>query len=217
MSSPKHKLRLAGAIAALMTLALAVSCRGFFVNPTLTSIAISPTAPEVAINTQLSPALQVFGTYDDGSRSQVKNGVSWSSDTPLVASIDPASGVLTGVALGTATITASAEGLSATATATVFLSGVTAITVTPNSGNVSITTGLPADFTASATANGSPVDITGTASWTLTPTSSDVTCSFVSPDEECSAITGATLGNYTITVGYPGTTIVGTATLTVNP
>src|SRR5271168_4037476 len=38
LSSTRYKLRLAGAFAALVTLALAVSCKGFFVNPTVTSI-----------------------------------------------------------------------------------------------------------------------------------------------------------------------------------
>ena len=216
MSSTKHKLRLIGAFATLATLALAVSCRGFFTNPVLTSISLSPTAPEVEVGQTVQ--LQVFGTYDDGSRSQVKTGVSWSSDTPTVASVDVNSGVMSGLSLGTATITADAQGLTSTGTATVFLGGVTAITITPVSGTVSITSGVPASFTASATTNGTQVPITGNgATWTVTPTSSDVTCSFVDPDEECSAITGATTGNYTITVGYPGTTIVGTATLTVNP
>ena len=38
MSSKQQRIRLVGAFAALATLALAVSCKGFFVNPTLTSI-----------------------------------------------------------------------------------------------------------------------------------------------------------------------------------
>ena len=215
MSSMKHKLRLAGALAVLASLALAVGCRGFFQNPTLTSISISPTAPQVQLGTTLQ--LQVFGTYNDGSRNQVKTGVSWSSSAPTIASINATSGILTGVQTGTATITANAQGLSSTATATVFLSGVTAITVNPTTNSVSITTGSPATYKASATANGTQVDITGNATWTITPTSSNVTCSFVSPNEQCSATSGATTGTYTITVGYPGTTVVGTATLTVNP
>jgi hypothetical protein len=82
MSSAKLKLRLAGALAALAMLALAVSCTGFFVNPTLTSVAISPTAPAVEQGKTLQ--LQAFGTFDDGTRSQIKSGVSWSSDTPTV-------------------------------------------------------------------------------------------------------------------------------------
>ena len=40
MSSTKNKLRLAGAFAFLATLALTISCTGFFVNPTVSSITI---------------------------------------------------------------------------------------------------------------------------------------------------------------------------------
>jgi trimeric autotransporter adhesin len=213
MSSMKQKLRLAGALGMLAMLALAVSCRGFFVNPTLTSIAISPTAPQIEVGKTLQ--LQAFGTYDDGTRAQVKSGISWSSDTPSVAVVDLSSGLVTGASLGTATITGDAQGLSSTATATVFLGSVTSIIVTPSTGNVSITAGLPAQFTAEATAAGQQVDITGSASWTLTPASTTVTCSFVGPEEDCTATDG--VGTYTITVSYPGTTVVGTATLTVNP
>src|ERR1700721_2503827 len=94
MSWTNHKRRLICAFAALATLALPLSCRGFFVNPPLTSIAISPTAPQVEEGKTLQ--LQAFGTYDDGSRNQIRSGVSWSSDTSTVASIDPNTGILTG-------------------------------------------------------------------------------------------------------------------------
>src|SRR6267378_6664109 len=117
MSSTRYKLRLAGAFGVLATLALAVGCRGFFTNPTLTSISIAPTAPQVEINKTLQ--LQVFGTFNDGSRSQVKSGIAWSSSAPTVASISPTSGILTGVQTGTSTITADAQGLTTTGTATV--------------------------------------------------------------------------------------------------
>ena len=108
MSYQKQKLRLICAFAALGTLALAVSCKGFFVNPTLTSVAISPTAPQVQQGKTLQ--LEAFGTYNDGSRNQIKNGVSWSSDTTSVATVDPNTGILTGVSTGSSTITASAQG-----------------------------------------------------------------------------------------------------------
>jgi hypothetical protein len=212
MSSMKHRLRLAGSFAVLATLVAGVACRGFFTKPILTSIAISPTAPQVEV--AKTQQLQVFGTFDDGSRNQVRSGISWSSSDPTIASIDVSGGILTGVKTGTTTITASAQGLSSTATATVFLSGVTAIIVTPKTNSVSVNSGSPANYTAAATANGTQIDITGNATWTLNPTSANVTCSFVSPNEECSA-TGDP-GTYTITVSYPGTTVVGTATLTVN-
>ena len=42
MSSKQQRIRLVGAFAALATLALAVSCKGFFVNPTLTGVSVGP-------------------------------------------------------------------------------------------------------------------------------------------------------------------------------
>jgi hypothetical protein len=216
MSSMKHKLRLAGALSVLATLALAASCRGFFQNPTLTSIAIAPTAPQVQLGT--TTQLQVFGTYNDGSRNQVKSGVVWSSSAPTTASIGQTSGVLTGLQTGTATITADAQGLSSTATATVFLSGITQITVTPTTWNFSNASGSSDQpFTAKATVNGTSVDITTNgAIWT--PSTSSITCTPSGTQELCSATAGqVTPGTYTLTASYPGTTIVGTVIITVSP
>src|SRR5438552_10142876 len=113
-----RKLPLTLAFVVLIAFAFGVSCKGFFVDPTLTSIAISPTTPQVEKGKTIT--LQAFGTYDDGTRKQVKSGVSWSSDAHGVATIDSNTGVLTGIAAGTATITADAQALESTASATVF-------------------------------------------------------------------------------------------------
>jgi uncharacterized protein YjdB len=217
MSSTKYKLRLAGAFGVLATLALAVACRGFFTNPTLTSISIAPTAPQVEINKTLQ--LQVFGTYNDGSRNQVKSGIAWSSSAPTIASINPSSGIVTGAQTGTATITADAQGLTTTATATVFLTGITQITVTPSTWNFSSSSGSTGQtFTAKATANGTQVDITTSAVWTITPTTTGITCSTSNAVESCTATpNGAAVNTYTLTVSYPGTTIVGIVTINVSP
>jgi trimeric autotransporter adhesin len=218
MSSPKHKLRLAGAFAALATLALAASCTGFFVKPTLTALTVSPASPQVQINN--SESLTAYGTYSDGSTGQVSSGVTWSSGTPGVATFSsPTSNVLEGVGLGTATITANAQAVIGTATATVFLGGITKITVSPTSGSFSAASGGAVDFTAIAVANGTDVDITvNGATWTITPTQTTVTCVANGTTESCGdASAGATVATYTITAGYPGTTIVGTATLNVTP
>src|SRR5689334_478864 len=145
MSSKKSTLRLMGAFAALATLALAVSCKGFFVKPTLTSIAISPTSPQVQVSQTLQ--LQVFGTYNDGSRNQVKSGVSWSSSDPTIATVDPNSGIMTGIQTGTTTITADAQGLTSTASGTVFLV-ITSIAISPTS--ASIVAGSTQSFKVSA-------------------------------------------------------------------
>jgi hypothetical protein len=212
MSSAKLKLRLAGALAALAMLALAVSCTGFFVNPTLTSVAISPTAPAVEQGKTLQ--LQAFGTFDDGTRSQIKSGVSWSSDTPTVASIDANTGVLTGVAPGTAGIGASAQALSSSATATVFIV-INSISISPTSANISQSGGT-ADFTVKA--NGT-TDISSGAQLVAQlngVTETLISCIFDStiPAQVCTD-NAAPTGTYQVVASYPGSTLTATATLTV--
>jgi hypothetical protein len=218
MSSKKSKLHLMCAFAALVTLALAASCRGFFVNPTLTAITVSPNAPQVELNTTLSPALQAYGTYSDGSTGVVSSGVSWSSETPSVATVT-SGGVLAGVSLGTATIDVSAQAVSGSATATVFLGGITAMTVSPANGGT-ITGTNSQTFTYTATANGSPVEITtdNGGTLTITPTDTDLTCSPSGNTEVCTADGNQTTSQTVdLVMSYPGTNITATATLTTAP
>ncbi len=215
MSSANQKLRLICAFAALATLALAISCRGFFVNPTLTSIAISPTAPQVEVGKTLQ--LQAFGTFDDGSRNQIRSGVSWSSDTSSVASIDPNTGILTGVTTGTSTITASSQALSSTATATVFIV-IDSITISPTS--ASVKAGGSQNFTVSAASNGSTLNLTSSATLTAEQNGTavtTVTCSYNSsiPAQVCTTTAGNT-GVFQIVASYSGSTLTATATLAVN-
>ena len=48
--------------------ALAASCTGFFVNPTLSSIAVGPASPTIETgNTNNTVQMTVFGTNSDGS------------------------------------------------------------------------------------------------------------------------------------------------------
>jgi uncharacterized protein YjdB len=210
MSSTKQRIRLTGAFAALATLALAVSCRGFFVKPTLTSIAISPTSPQVEVSQTQS--LQAFGTFDDGSRNQIKSGVSWSSSDPTVATIDPNSGVLTGEQTGTTTITANAQGLSGTATATVFLI-ITSISISPTTANITQNGGT-APFTVTAISNGKTIDITSAA--TLTPAVTTISCVYDSTVlKQVCTDNSAPTGTYQIVASYSGSTLTATATVTV--
>ena len=218
-----RKLALTLAFTVLVALAFGVSCKGFFVKPTLTSIAINPTAPQV--NVGQTETLTVFGTYDDGSRSEVTSGVGWSSNPTSVATVTgTGSATLTGVASGSATITASAQALSATATATV-IGNVSSITVSPTSGSVSVG-GAGAPFTFAATP-GPPSFITADDGGTLviTPSDGNITCT-VSVDSNNNAdelCTAAAVGNgsYSIVMTYPspsGGTVTSTptATLTVH-
>ena len=214
--SKGRKLSLALTIIAVLGLAFAVGCRGFFQKPTLTSISINPTAPQVNVDQSLQ--LEAFGTYNDGSRQQITKGVSWSSGTPSVATIDPNTGVLTGVQAGSSNITASAQALSGTALATVLLTGVTQLFVTPTTAGIGNPGTQQFAFTANSptgpaitTDNGGNLSISGNPA--------DVTCDVDADEihEDCSSDGNpGAVGTWTITMTYSGATPV-SATLTVNP
>jgi len=212
----KWNLRLIGAFAVLGMLALAVSCKGFFVNPTLTQISISPNAPQVQVG--MTQGLSVYGTYNDGSTGQVTTGVSWSSSDSSVASFSsPSSNILNGVSSGTATITAQAQAVTATATATVFIT-ITQITISPTTANV--TNGQTYDgFTVTGVADGKNVDLTPSATVTAYQSgtvSTSVTCSYNSSDDkqDCTTTSGTT-GVFQIVASYAGSALTATANLTV--
>jgi hypothetical protein len=218
MSSTKSKLRLMGAFAALATLALAVSCRGFFVNPTLTGVSVGPQG--LTLNVTQTWQMGATGTYSDGSQKALTSGVEWSSDTPSSVTVGQTSGVVTGVGVGSSTITASSGSCSAcsgSTTVTVVLTGVNSITVNPGSQSATIDV-TTAYFTATAEPGG---DITATATWNIfdstnTNQNGEFSISYVAGSGEGFLPSTAPVGTYTINVTYPGTTAVGKATLTVN-
>ncbi|HUO24804.1 MAG TPA: Ig-like domain-containing protein [Candidatus Aquilonibacter sp.] len=212
MSSTKHKLRLMGAFAVLAVLALAVGCRGFFVNPTLTAINISPANPQVKLGGTLP--LSVYGTYSDGSTGVVTSGVSWSTDTPTVATFaSPTSDVLQGLSLGTATVTANAQAVSNTAMATVYIV-ISSISISPT--NASITQdGGTASFTV--TGNGT-TDITSGATLTAQlngTVQTAINCVYDGAQFQVCTDNQAPQGTYKIIASYPGSTLSATANLTV--
>ncbi|MGB9233248.1 MAG: Ig-like domain-containing protein [Terriglobales bacterium] len=224
------KLALLSAFAVLLVAAFGAGCKGFFQPNALESIAIQPPTPEVEVGQ--TTGLQAWGTYEDNSRSQITSGVAWtSSGEGTTINVDPNTGDLstpTGSVGGTATITAAAQGLSATATATAYLGNVTDLQIctgTFNTGTcpaatwtLSATAGGTQDYYATAVSGGTTLDVTTVATWVVTPTATTggVTCSNSASPAVCS-VTAGTLptGNYTITVTYPGTTPV-TATITLH-
>jgi hypothetical protein len=206
-----RKLALSLAFTVLVALAFGVSCRGFFQPNVLDSIAVQPPSPNIIL-TQ-TETLTAWGTYADSTRSQLKSGVSWSSDSPSVVSIDPTSGVATGQALGTATITASAQGLSGTASATVYIT-VTSLTLNKDTWTFTALDGDSQSPGFVLTANGT-VDVTSGASFVSA--NSAITCVNGTDPVYCSATAVAT-GAYTatITVSYPETSATATINVTAN-
>jgi hypothetical protein len=90
-------------------------------DPTyLSSITVSPSAASAAVGaTQQFTAL---GTYADGSTKTLTNAL-WTSSSPGVATIGGGSGLATGIAVGTTTITASSSGRTGAATLSVTSGG----------------------------------------------------------------------------------------------
>ena len=164
MSSTKSKLRLAGAFAALATLALAGSCRGFFVPEQIGTITISPSTPNVPLGGTVQ--LEAFGTNTDStSAGNISGKVSWSSDSGAVGV--STSGLLTGndLAATPATITAEYQGISSTASATVCVQNGTNFLITLSATSVPVDTAVTATATAVVSGVSGPVDISSGVQW----------------------------------------------------
>lgn len=222
MFSTKSKLRLMGAFAALFTLALA-SCQGFFPPHVLQSITLQPTSPQFQVG--YTQAMQAWGVDQNNDRYQLTTGVSWSVSAPssgTVATIDESTGTLTGVNVGTITVTASDEGLSATATATV-IEIVTAMTITPTTNSVTADGTSYASFTITDQNGNNISSLVTLTAYQGNSQITEVQCGFQSQtdnnEQNCIADTGFFTTTTTVTLvvtysGYTGSQV--SATLTVN-
>jgi hypothetical protein len=218
MSSTKQKLRLAGAFAVLAILAFTLGCRGFFVNPTLTTVTVGPTGFNLPVGS--TQQMTATGTYNDGSTKTLTSGVVWTSSDGTVAAVS-SSGIVTGVAAGTATITAQSGTITGTASITVALTNVTGLTISPTSQSVRLNGGT-ITFKAFATISGSstPIDVSAQANWTIAPDTASFTLTQLVTPETVTTTSAATTGQQdTLTATYTsGTTqFTATATVTVTP
>jgi hypothetical protein len=204
MLSGKKKLQLVAAFAALFLFAVVVGCNGFFVDPVLTSIAVGPTATISQGNTVQESAI---GTYNDGSTKTLGAGTQWSSSDSTLASVS-SSGLVTGNAPGSATITAAFQATSGTSSITVALGNVTALKISPLTGHI-VTNGGTVQFFAYATVTGdsSPVDVSANTTWTV----SDTTNFTITQGDPMilTAQVGAQVGEaITINASYQSTTLI---------
>src|SRR5271157_3162351 len=111
--SNRQRLMLATGIAILLCLTCA-GCDGFFVSPSIGSIYITPST--ATISTSCTQQLTATAKYSDGSTGTISgSSVGWSSSDDTTATITQG-GLVTGVSLGTATMTVSDQGVSATST-----------------------------------------------------------------------------------------------------
>jgi trimeric autotransporter adhesin len=210
-----RKLALTLAFTVLVAAAFGAGCRGFFVKPVLTAISVGPTGQ----NLQQGDTLQMSarGTYDTQPPQDITGQVLWSSDNLAVATVVKG-GLVTGVsAPGTANISATLQTLTGSASVTVVLTGVTKITITPQTVNVK--QGATQNFTCAATVTGqpNPVDITASVAWTTSDTTNNVTISNGANPAVLTVGNTAALGPVTVTATYTvgSTVFTNTATVTV--
>jgi hypothetical protein len=203
MPSKTQTLRLTGAFAVLALLALAASCRGFFVKPTLSSITVGPATPSIQTgNTNNTVQMLATGTFDDGSTGHPS--VSWSITPASTATINK-TGLVTSVATGSATVTATSNdnpSITGTQTVTVTVGCITSISVQPTSGTLSNGGNTSVSLTAQANTCNGTVDITSVAQWT----SSNTTIATVSAGLVTATGTTGADGTVTITASSGGIT-----------
>src|SRR5215475_12040510 len=108
-------------VSIVLALSIAVGCTGFFVNPTLTTLAIGPQDQTITVNPPQNIQMSATGTFSDGSQQDLTGKVLWSSGTTTCATINTSGLVVpvnTVAGVCTTTISAS-KGTVAAATTTV--------------------------------------------------------------------------------------------------
>ena len=175
-----------------------------------TSITVTPASPSInAGNTQ---GMTATGNYAGGGTQNLSTQVTWSSGTPGVATVSSA-GVVTGVASGTSTISATLNGVTGSTVVTV--AALSSITVTP--ANPSINAGNTQGMTATGNYAGRGTqNITSQVTWSsgtpgvATVNSTGVVTGVSAGSSVITATLGSVSGATTVTVSSGGP-------LTVNP
>ena len=173
--------------------------------PTLMSITVKPMNTNIWVGASLQ--FTATGTYLDGSTNNLSSQVMWTSSNSGVVTINT-SGLATGIATGTTTISAALGGVSNSTTLTVqALPTLTSIAVTP--ANPNIWKGASLQFTATgAYLDGSTNNLSSQVAWTSSNTG-------VATINTSGLATGVSTGTTTISAML--TNIVGFTTLTVQP
>ena len=163
---------------------------------TLSSIAITPASVSLVKGTNTS--LSAIGTYSDGSSSDISTQVAWTSASPATATLGLHTGAVTGVAVGSTTVSASLNGISSpNANITVTDAILSSIAIT----GATLPKGTTANLVATGTySDGTTAIITADVSWT----SADPSTATVGV--HTGAVVGTEVGITTVTAALSGIT-----------
>ena len=182
-------------------------------NPTLTSITVAPATASVSAGTK--QPFTATGNYDNNTTFDLTTQATWTSSNISVAQESNAAGsngIATTFVAGTATITATLNGISGTAALTVTAPTISSIQIAPATPSA-IDVGGTQTFTANAVyANGTTAAIT--AAWTSSNMAVATVAAAGGPGAAREVATAVAAGSTTITATYQGMT--DSVTLTVN-
>jgi hypothetical protein len=203
----KRNMQLFAAFAALLLAASFIGCNGFFVDPTLTTVTVTPKTPSVVEGNTLQ--LTATGSYDDGSTKNITGSATWTTSDSSIATVN-SSGLMTGVATGNATITATSGIISGETSATVQVANLQSIVISPS--NTSIRSGETKQYTATGhLQDGSTPDITNSVTWNSSNTDA------VTMDATGLATAKTVTATTQVTISATSGTVIGSTTLTVSP
>ena len=141
-------------------------------SATLVSIAITPSAPSIALGT--GETFTATGTYSDHSTQNLSSQVTWIAATPAVATISNASGsagVATAAAPGTTQVTAALGSVTSPAiTLTVTSATLVSIAITPSAPSIPLA-GSKAFIATGTYSDNSTQILTTTVTWASSDTS----------------------------------------------
>ncbi|EKF9515321.1 Ig-like domain-containing protein [Vibrio cholerae] len=162
----------------------------------ITAIQVTPSPMNVAKGQ--TEQLVAIATYSDGTSAQVSNSVAWRSVDTNTATVAP-SGLLSGVEVGTTTVTAMKDGITSnTVSVNVSAAVITAIKVTPSPMNVA--KGQTEQLVATATySDGTSAQVTNSVAWR----SVDTNTATVAPS---GLLSGVEVGTTTVTAMKDGIT-----------
>ena len=195
-------------------------------DPVATGLLVTPTSAAVELHgTQQFTALV---TFDDGTMQTVTNSASWTTSNGAIASISTGGGgpggggggrgLATGLSAGTVAVTATYNGLSATASLTVSTATPAKLVVTPAAPSIKV--GQTQAFVATLEySDGTTAVVTGQATWASSDASvAAVTTAGGGPGGGAGGQALAlAVGTSTITASYGGLSAGATLTVTDPP
>ena len=170
--------------------------------PTIASISVTPVGLTLGIG--INQQYTATASYSDGSTQDLVSGVTWSSSSTSVATIN-SSGLANTLAAGTTTITATVGSLSDTSTLTIVPAHLTSIEVSPSTPSIAL--GTTQQFTAVGNFDDGSTQLLTSVTWAA---------SLVSISTIDAAGLATAVGTGTTTISATSGSVTGTATLTVS-